>query len=636
MNYRKNVSLQVACLGWAVQNDVELKRIRELMENGMKSGEIKPLPMTIFNRNEVKDVFIQMGRAIHKGKLLIKMREDESERKEKIYLMSVYKTLFNPQKSFIIIGGLGGMGLQLVYWMISRGARKIVITSRSGIKSNVQRICLKQAKSLENKEITIKVQRVDVSNEKAAERLMRDAIKLGPIGGIFNLAAVLRDGLVENQTAKNFKEVCSPKIKATQNCDTLSRKHCPQLEYFVCFSSIASLGNLGQSNYGFANSFMERVCEKRQKDGLPALAVQWGPVGDVGMAHRIFGNSDNVAGFVPQKIASCMKSLDLLLKLSRPIGWSAIRAQTVKKDSRNALSTISRILGTKDINLLNPKLTLRELGMDSVQSVEVHSYLESNFDMPIATSKVYDITLEQIVKIVSISGPVDLDDDNENEKDTIFKPLKRTGSRPIFFFPPAVFDFLSMMPIALGMDRQVFGVEISAEIHDWDDWHKITDYVCEQILSDFPNEKTYDFFSYSVGAAYAFELARKIKKIKGENRVTRIVFIDSTPVAIKQGMALAKRLHDQAGGLKLSLSEFQAYLRRLDRQFGQKWRGNSAHASRKMYKEDEIEDPFHKYSYVADVQMEPKLKCSTLIFKAANFSSPLEAKLTAGLEEVIY
>lgn len=72
-----------------------------------------------------------------------------------------------------------------------------------------------------------------------------------------------------NQTAENYKLVCESKVQSTVNLDELSRSMCSELEYFVCFSSVScGRGNAGQSNYGFANSVMERVCEKRKSDGL--------------------------------------------------------------------------------------------------------------------------------------------------------------------------------------------------------------------------------------------------------------------------------------------------------------------------------------------------------------------------------
>jgi len=68
---------------------------------------------------------------------------------------------------------------------------------------------------------------------------------------------------------------------------------CPQLRHFVVFSSFScGLGNAEQTNYGLANSVMERICEARVREGFSGLAVQWGAVGDVGMVTDM--QEDNV------------------------------------------------------------------------------------------------------------------------------------------------------------------------------------------------------------------------------------------------------------------------------------------------------------------------------------------------------
>jgi fatty acid synthase len=95
---------------------------------------------------------------------------------------------------------------------------------------------------------------------------------------------VLHDRLLENQTEADFIASAGPKALATRHLDMLSRHMCPCLRQFVVFSSVVSgHGNAGQTNYGMNNSIMERICEARIRDGLPGLAVQWGPVGDVGL-----------------------------------------------------------------------------------------------------------------------------------------------------------------------------------------------------------------------------------------------------------------------------------------------------------------------------------------------------------------
>lgn len=90
--------------------------------------------------------------------------------------------------------------------------------------------------------------------------------------------------MFENQTENDFAVSAGPKAIATVHLDKLSRILCPDLEYFVVFSSVScGRGNAGQTNYGMSNSVMERVCESRRGDKLPAVAVQWGAVGDVGL-----------------------------------------------------------------------------------------------------------------------------------------------------------------------------------------------------------------------------------------------------------------------------------------------------------------------------------------------------------------
>lgn len=96
---------------------------------------------------------------------------------------------------------------------------------------------------------------------------------------------------MDKQTPQRFVEVCDPKVKGIFNLDKVSREKCSELlEWFVVFSSVSSgRGNAGQSNYGYGNSVMERVCEKRKRDGLPGWGVcvlnQISPLNGVCLVH---------------------------------------------------------------------------------------------------------------------------------------------------------------------------------------------------------------------------------------------------------------------------------------------------------------------------------------------------------------
>lgn len=193
-------------------------------------------------------------------------------------------------------GGLGGFGLELTDWAISRGAKNIILCSRSGIQTGYQKY---RVSSWKEQGVNIEISTYDLTTLAGAKETVNLASSLAPVGGIFNLAGVrllsnitkkspffysynefdnfsstqvLRDAIFENQTAANFQAVYASKVLTTKYLDEASRSVSNDLEYFVTFSSIScGRGNIGQTNYGYANSIMERISEQRQKLGLPAV-----------------------------------------------------------------------------------------------------------------------------------------------------------------------------------------------------------------------------------------------------------------------------------------------------------------------------------------------------------------------------
>lgn len=185
-----------------------------------------------------------------------------------ITVRAIPRTWCSPNKSYIITGGLGGFGLELARWLIQRGAKNLVLTSRSGVRNGYQYRCIRRWRQ---DGVDVHVSAGDISELRTANRLVREAHQRRPVGGIFHLAMVLADGLMENQTAETFQKVADPKVRGTVYLDMASRQLCPEtLDWFVVFSSVScGRGNAGQANYGFANSFMERICEARREDGYP-------------------------------------------------------------------------------------------------------------------------------------------------------------------------------------------------------------------------------------------------------------------------------------------------------------------------------------------------------------------------------
>jgi fatty acid synthase len=257
--------------------------------------------------------------------MVIKMRDEERS------VGSVAKTLspstpfvvtkttyFDPNKVYVITGGLGGFGLELIHWMMLLGARKFVLTSRVGIRNNYQKFVIERIESLGRKlkmfDVKTIVSTHTTNTTEGTNQLLKQSQEMGPIGGIFHLALVLNDCLLENHELDKFVETIDSKTKAFENIDKLSREQDISLDYFVVFSSVAcGKGNAGQSNYGYANSVCERICEARRRDGLHGLAIQWGPIGDVGVLADSEINT-SLAGIVKQRIYSCLEIMDKLLQ----------------------------------------------------------------------------------------------------------------------------------------------------------------------------------------------------------------------------------------------------------------------------------------------------------------------------------
>uniref|UniRef100_A0A1I8BMW0 Fatty acid synthase n=1 Tax=Meloidogyne hapla TaxID=6305 RepID=A0A1I8BMW0_MELHA len=410
--FLKNVTfhgiLLDAIMDQSVGRKQEWMECARLFEEGIRTGVVKPISSTVFASDKCEEAFRYMSAGKHKGKVLIQIRDEEENRlslPSKMFVRAVCRTLCNPQYVYLITGGLGGFGLELAQWLINRGARKLVLTSRKGIRTGYQARCVHFWRRMH---VQILVSTQDIVAIDDARELIRECETLGPIGGVFHLAMVLRDCLFENQNVQNFKDAAQAKYFGTMNLDEATRK-CQKLRWFVVFSSITSgRGNAGQTNYGWSNSTMERIIEQRRFDGFPGIAIQWGAIGDVGVILEHMGDNNTVVGgTLPQRIPSCLSALDLFLAWDHPIVSSYIKADTSGKKHQsggNLLQTISHILGVNDISQLNPDANLGDLGLDSLMGVEIKQALERDYDITLSMKEIRTLTLNKLMKMAEGGG----------------------------------------------------------------------------------------------------------------------------------------------------------------------------------------------------------------------------------------
>ncbi|KAL1478937.1 hypothetical protein MTO96_052252 [Rhipicephalus appendiculatus] len=130
---------------------------------------------------------------------------------------------------------------------------------------------------------------------------------------------------------------------------------------------------------------------------------QWGPIGDVGVLHEMVGGDLKFSGLLPQPINSCMAVMDYCLSQKQPIVSSFVKSSQSStqdsKDKRDLVQSVVRILGVKDPSKMNPSVSLGELGIDSLMSIEVKQLLERDYDVTLPLQEIRQLTVIQIKEI---------------------------------------------------------------------------------------------------------------------------------------------------------------------------------------------------------------------------------------------
>ncbi len=181
--------------------------------------------------------------------------------------------------TYLITGGLGGLGLEVARWMVEQGARHLVLVGRREPSAAAS----ERVRALERAGAQVTLAAVDVSRKVEVARLLQQLdVEAPPLRGIVHAAGVLDDGALLQQDLERFERVMAPKVAGAWNLHRLTEGR--SLDFFVLFSSAsATLGSAGQGNYAAANAFLDALAHERRARGLVAQSLDWGPWADTGM-----------------------------------------------------------------------------------------------------------------------------------------------------------------------------------------------------------------------------------------------------------------------------------------------------------------------------------------------------------------
>ncbi|WP_236061131.1 type I polyketide synthase [Actinacidiphila acididurans] len=395
--------------------DAGPERLGEILHTVVRAftdGEFAPLPIDVRGVRDAVDVFRYMSQAAHIGKIVLTVPAD-----------------LGPAGTVLITGGTGTLGGHVARHLVAeRGVRHLLLVSRSGGGA-----ALREELAGLGAEVTVAA--CDVADRDALAGVLASIPAEHPLTAVVHAAGVLDDGVVESLTPERLAAVWEPKARAAWHLHELTRGQ--DLTAFVLFSSAAgTLGSPGQANYAAANTFLDALAVHRRALGLPATSLAWGywaePSGMTG--HLTGADQDRLtrAGVVPLATDHALSLFDAALAADRAVlapvrldlsvmaGAPAVPAALKGLVSRKAARRPARhgaiadrlrslpeaerlraaldlvtantaaVLGHREPGAVRDRQPFKDLGFDSLTSVELRNRLNTATGLRLPATVTFD------------------------------------------------------------------------------------------------------------------------------------------------------------------------------------------------------------------------------------------------------
>ncbi len=217
--------------------------------------------------------------------------------------------------TYLITGGLGGLGLTVAEWLVEQGARHLVLMGRNEASAKAQEAIA----GMRRAGACVTIARADVSEREQVAAVLEEIERVSPgLAGVVHAAGILDDGLLLTLDWERFEKVTSPKIEGAWNLHSLLQDK--PLDFFVLFSSAGSmLGSPGQGNHVAGNAFLDALAHYRRARGLAGLSINWSQWSEVGeAAHVNRGGRLASQGIPALTLAQALRALELLLLQDAP------------------------------------------------------------------------------------------------------------------------------------------------------------------------------------------------------------------------------------------------------------------------------------------------------------------------------
>ncbi|MBF0153073.1 MAG: SDR family NAD(P)-dependent oxidoreductase [Magnetococcales bacterium] len=427
---QRNLTLIAVDLDGLLRQRQIMPRLLQELSGQLQAGTLQPIPAQVFPAQQAVAAFDQV-QVNPLGKVVLEMRNVEAtailpERQE--------SPLFQKEGTYLITGGFGSFGLELAAWMGRQGVKHLVLTGRQGAASAEAKQAVAKLEAAGTQVLAVAM---DVTRADQVVGLI-DTIgrTLPPLRGVVHAAAVLDDGLLMDLDRARMARVMEPKALGAWHLHQATRSLA--LDFFTLFSSVSSLiGNAGQGNYVAANAFLDALAHARRAEGLPATSINWGALGEVGMAARdkeveqrlqrsgihSIGLAQAMAAFArvvrwnPPQLGVVHMDWDAFAEtnplvtriprysplISAEKGRSAQAASELVQQLEGAPEAlrltllvdhirglVAKVLSIPNVDRVLPNVQLFDLGINSLTAVELKNNLEAEVGISLGSSLVFN------------------------------------------------------------------------------------------------------------------------------------------------------------------------------------------------------------------------------------------------------
>ncbi|XXY19856.1 type I polyketide synthase [Sorangium sp. So ce216] len=429
-HFRKGLSYAAIDLAGLAERKPQLitSLLRQVVDE-LAAGRLSPLPCEVFPASSVADAFHSMAQGRHVGKIVVSMRQPDAP----IAPQGGSSSLVHEHASYLVTGGLGGLGLSVAQWLVSKGARHLALSGRSAPSEHARAAI--QAMELAGAQV--RLFQADVSEHAQVDQMLRSLEQtMPPLRGVVHAAGILDDRTLLQLDADRFRRVMAPKMHGAWNLHALTADK--PLDFFVLYSGAAALvGSPGQGNYAAGNAFMDALAHHRRAVGLHALSIAWGPFSEVGLAAAQQNRGERLS-YRGMKSITPEQGLEILERLlsenvahvgvmrldvrqwlefypsaARSSFWSALRQEARRSSEkgpqgsqlRDTLSNaeperraelLERHLGEQlgrvlrlDPSRVDRLAAFGSFGLDSLMSLEVRNHLEASLGMKLSATLLF-------------------------------------------------------------------------------------------------------------------------------------------------------------------------------------------------------------------------------------------------------